>query len=90
MIASFKDDDARDLFEHRVASKRLAGYAKAALRKLDQLDVVDRIDELLIPPGNKLKKLLGDTWQIRIAERHRVRFRWDGQNAHDVEIGDFH
>ena len=90
MIASFKDDDAKELFEHRVPSKRLAGYAKAALRKLDQLDVIDQIDELFIPPGNKLKKLTATTWQIRIDEKHRIRFRWDGRNAQDVEIGDFH
>ncbi len=90
MIKSFKDAEARELFEHRRASKRLASYAKAALRKLDQIDVIDRIDELFVPPGNKLKKLSDNLWQIRIDEKNRIRFRWNGQDAYDVEIGDFH
>lgn len=90
MIRSFKDKDAEELFKTRAASKRLAPYAKAALRKLDLIDVADRIDELFVPPGNRLKKISDDTWQIRIDERYRVRFRWDGQNALDVEVGDFH
>ena len=92
MIRSFKDAEAETLFKTRKASKRLAPYAKVALRKLDQIDVVERIDELSIPPGNNLKKLEGsdDIWQIRIDGRHRVRFRWNGKDAHDVEVGDFH
>lgn len=53
------------------------------------LDVISRIEALFAPPGNKLKKI-GNVWQIRINERYRIRFRWDGQDAFDVEIGDFH
>jgi len=90
VIKSFKDADAEELFRSRRASRRLAPYAKIALRKLDQLDVVDRIDELFVPPGNMLKKIRGDLWQIRIDGKHRVRFRWNGFDAYDVEVGDFH
>lgn len=89
MIRSFKDRDAEELFTNRIASQRLEPYAKAALRKLDQIDVIHRIEQLFVPPGNKLKKI-GGLWQIRINERYRVRFRWDGKHAFDVEIGDFH
>ena len=77
----------------RTASKRLAPYAKAALRKLDQIDVVDDVNELRLPPGNELKGLQGRSeglFQMRIDGTHRVRFRWDGRDAYDVELGDFH
>lgn len=93
MIRSFKDKDAEVLFKTRKASKRLAAYAKAALRKLDQIDVVDSLNELRVPPGNHLKELQGNrkgTHQIDINDQYRVRFRWDGKDAYDVEVGDFH
>jgi proteic killer suppression protein len=91
VIASFKDREAEALFRSRKASKRLAPYAEAALRKLVQVHAATRIDDLVLPPGNQLKKLAGSSlWQIRIERQHRVRFRWDGRDAHEVEIGDFH
>jgi proteic killer suppression protein len=90
VIRTFRDGEAEELFRHRKASRRLAPYAKAALRKLDEIDVVDRVDELFKPPGNKLKKIGKDVWQLRIDGRHRIRFRWDGHDAYDVEVGDFH
>ncbi len=90
MIKSFKDADAEELFQAHRASRRLAAYAKIALRKLDQLDVADRIDELFVAPGNMLKKIRGELWQIRVDGKHRIRFRWDGTDAYDIEIGDFH
>jgi proteic killer suppression protein len=93
VIRRFKDRDAEELFRTRKASKRLVPYAKAALRKLDQIDVVDDVNELRIPPGNELKKLHGRSeglFQMRIGGKYRVRFRWDGKDAYDVEVGDFH
>ncbi len=92
MIASFRDREAEILFTERRASKRLAPYAKAALNKLQLIDAATRIGELAVPPGNQLKKVAGttDVWQVRIDQQHRVRFRWDGQDAHDLEVGDFH
>jgi len=92
VIASFKDGDAEDLFRERRASKRLRPYARVALRKLQILDAATRIDELAVPPGNQLKKVSGtrDVWQIRIDQQYRIRFRWDGADARDVEVGDFH
>ncbi|MGP6190937.1 MAG: type II toxin-antitoxin system RelE/ParE family toxin [Vulcanimicrobiaceae bacterium] len=92
MIASFADKEAERLFRTRIASKRLAPYAEAALRKLDQVHAATRIDVLANPPGNQLKKIEGSdgVWQLRIDQQHRIRFRWIGSEAHDVEIGDFH
>jgi proteic killer suppression protein len=57
------------------------------------LDAAGRIDDLRVPPGNRLKLLepkSAGTWQIRIDAVHRIRFRWDGANAQDVQIGNFH
>jgi proteic killer suppression protein len=91
VIASFKDKDAEALLKTRRASKRLAPFAVATLRKLVQLHSAVRIDDLAVPPGNQLKKITGTgVWQIRIERQHRIRFRWDGHDAHDVEVGDFH
>ncbi len=90
MIKSFKNADAEELFRAHRASRRLAAYAKVALRKLDQLDVVNRIDELFVSLGNMFKKIRGDFWQIRVHGKHRIRFRWDGADAYDLEIYDFH
>jgi len=91
MIAGFRDKDVEDLFTKRRAAKRLAPYADAALRKLVSLDAAITIMDLS-SPGNDLKKVGGtkSTWQIRIDGKYRVRFTWDGRDARDVEVGDFH
>lgn len=68
-IRSFKDADVERLFHHHEPSKRLEPYPKIALRTLDMLDVIGRIEALFAPPGNKLKKI-GNVWQIRINERY--------------------
>lgn len=92
MIAGFKDREAEELFRTRRASRRLAPYAEAALRKLLAIHAAKSVADLALPPGNQLKKVAGttNTWQIRIDQRNRVRFTWDGRDAHDVEVGDFH
>ena len=64
-----------------------------ARRKLDQLDSVARLDELAIPPGNRLEALAGDRagcHSIRINERYRICFAWTGSGPADVEIVDYH
>jgi toxin HigB-1 len=64
-----------------------------AARKLDQLDSAEQLDDLRVPPGNRLEGLAGDrrgTFSIRINERYRICFRWDAQGPHDVEIVDYH
>jgi proteic killer suppression protein len=89
VIAAFKDKEAERLFKSRRASKRLLSYADAALRKLVIIDAATTIADLRNSPGNDLKQI-GGTWQVRINRQYRVRFTWDGRDAHDVEIGDFH
>jgi proteic killer suppression protein len=67
--------------------------ARAALRKLRMLDAATRLDDLRIPPANRLEKLAGNRagqHSIRVNDQWRVCFRWDGSDAYDVEIVDYH
>lgn len=66
---------------------------KSAYRKLLIIDGADKLDDLNIPPGNKLEKLLGDLtgkYSIRINDQWRIIFCWKENNAYDVEIIDYH
>lgn len=63
------------------------------LRKLVLLDAAERLEDLRLPPGNKLEKLKGNRvgqHSIRVNDQWRVCFRWTGTDAHDVEIVDYH
>ena len=66
---------------------------KVALRKLLQLDAARNIGDLRIPPANHLEQLKRERagqWSIRINDQWRICFTWDGEDAHDVEIADYH
>jgi toxin HigB-1 len=66
---------------------------RKALQKLEQIDVVDDLNELRVPPGNNLEKLSGDRagqYSIRINRQYRVCFVWEDGDAYDVEIVDYH
>lgn len=93
MIKSFKCKETQALLD-RSRSKRLpAGIQRAARRKLVQLDAATIIDDLRIPPGNRLEALKGDRagqHSIRINNQWRICFVWDGTDAYDVEIVDYH
>jgi proteic killer suppression protein len=65
----------------------------ATRRKLEQLDAASALGEMAVPPGNRLERLRGDRvgqHSIRVNARYRVCFRWEGIDAHDVEIVDYH
>jgi proteic killer suppression protein len=93
MIKSFRDRNTERLF-HREAPKRpSASLHRVALRKLLILDAAERLNDLKTPPGNRLEKLRGDRegmFSIRINDRWRICFRWEGGDAYDVEIADYH
>jgi proteic killer suppression protein len=66
---------------------------RVALRKLTQLDRSRELRDLQMPPGNRLERLKGDRagqHSIRINDQYRVCFRWRGEDAHNVEIVDYH
>ena len=91
-IESFRCADTQALFaRQRVA--RFASIQEVARRKLEQLHMAGRLDDLRIPPGNRLEALKGDRkgqWSIRINDQWRVCFTWTGTAAEDVEIVDYH
>jgi len=97
VIQSFRDPGTEDFFEGRnsIRARRRCprNLWKIAARKLDQLDSVVSLDELRIPPGNRLEVLRGDRagqHSIRINERYRICFLWTKKGPADVEIVDDH
>lgn len=64
-----------------------------AQRKLDQIHRVEALHDLGIPPGNRLERLSGERkgqYSIRINDQYRICFRWEGNDAYEVEITDYH
>ena len=91
-IRSFRCADTEVLFG-LVRVARFVGIERPALRKLKQIDLARRLEDLRVPPGNRLEALKGDRagqWSIRVNERFRVCFLWTGADAEDVEIVDYH
>lgn len=93
VIRSFRDKDTGRLFRRWPVRKLGPDVQRIALRKLRQLDAATTLDDVRVPPGNRLEKLQGERlgqWSIRVNDQWRVCFRWDGRDAHDVEIADYH
>jgi len=97
MIQSFKNKGAADIF-NGINSKDARSICpqslwKVAARKLDQIDSVIHLNELLIPPNNKLealKKNRKGQYSIRINDQYRICFIWSDAGPDDVEITDYH
>ena len=93
MIKSFKDGEAEAVF-HRQRSRKLPpDIQQVALRKLRMLNNAQNLKDLRIPPANRLEKLTGirtGQYSIRINDQWRVCFEWQGGNAFNVEITDYH
>ena len=97
MIGSFKDKATEDIF-NGVASKQARKACpqplwRIAIRKLDQLDSVVALDELKVPPGNRLEALSGDRggeYSIRINQQYRICFKWGNNGPFDAQITDYH
>jgi len=96
MINNFKSKLAQDIYDGK-ATARSRRFPSQLIRKttrlLDQLNIVQQIDELLTPPSNHLEKLKGDLseyWSLRINKQWRIIFQWDGKDASNVDITDYH
>ena len=93
MIKTFRDKDTESLFARQAPRKFTATLLKVAWRKLAILDAAENLDDLRVPPGNRLEKLSGERagqHSIRINDQWRICFRWREANAYEVEITDYH
>jgi proteic killer suppression protein len=96
MIRTIADDVTRDIW-NGVNSKAARCIPRElwpiVRRKLDQVDAVTRLDDLKVPPGNRLHALTGNLASyhaIRVNDQYRIVFRFDGRDAHDVRCADYH
>jgi len=93
MIRSFQDKETERLFKRRFSGRFPPDLHRTAWRKLAMLDAAGGLDDLRVPPGNRLKKLSGDRvgqHSIRLNDQLRICFRWSEGDAYEVEIADYH
>jgi toxin HigB-1 len=92
MIKSFGDKKTERLFNDEVVTE-FRDIAQRAKRKLEMLYAVTALNDLRVPPSNRLKKLHGDLrnyYSIRINDQWRIVFKWIDGHAYDVSISDYH
>ena len=93
MIKSFNDEESRKIYQRQRSRKFPPDIQQVALRKLRMINNAISINDLRIPPANHLERLSGDRtgqWSIRINDQWRVCFEWEGSDAYNVEITDYH
>nr|WP_075845633.1 type II toxin-antitoxin system RelE/ParE family toxin [Saccharomonospora sp. CUA-673] len=93
MIRSFADKRTEQVWNRQRVRGLPPEVQRVGHRKLRQLDVVDRLIELRVPPGNQLEQLKGDRagmYSIRIDRQWRICFRWTYDGPEGVEIVDYH
>jgi len=93
MIRSFRTRETERIYRRETSRRFPASVVAAALRKLLILDGAESLQDLRVPPGNRLEALQGDRegqFSIRVNDQWRICFRWSEGDAHDVEITDYH
>lgn len=92
MIISFRSPDTEALASGQRVN-RFVNIESVARRKLRQLQIAGRLEDLRVPPGNRLEQLKGrrsGQYSIRVNDQFRICFRWTAAGAADVEIVDYH
>ena len=93
MIKSFRDKETEKVFQRQFSKRLQPNLHRMAWRKLVQIDASERLDDLRVPPGNRLEKLVGDRegqYSIRVNDQWRICFEWHDGDAYAVEITDYH
>jgi toxin HigB-1 len=93
VIQSFADRDTERLFARERVRRFPSELHRVMLRELVALDAAETLDDLRVPPGNRLERLHGDRngqHSVRVNDQWRVCLRWRDGNAHDVQIVDYH
>jgi proteic killer suppression protein len=93
VIKSFKNRETEKIYSREVSKKLPTDIQQVALRKLRMINNAKNINDLRIPPANRLEKLSGNRegqYSIRINDQWRICFIWQDGDAHNVEITDYH
>lgn len=93
MIKTFATKETAAVFANERVRRLPPHILQAARRKLAQLHHISSVEELRVPPGNRIEKLSGnrdELWSIRINDQWRICFRFEAGDAYDVEIVDYH
>ena len=93
MIKTFGSKETENLFQREVSRSFPPEIVRKARSKLEILDAAEKLDDLKVPPGNRLEKLSGDRegqHSIRINQQWRICFRWKDGDCYNVEIVDYH
>ena len=93
MIKSIKDAETRLIFQREISRKFPGDIQQVALRKLRMLNNAASLNDLRVPPANRLEKLTGNRagqYSIRVNEQWRICFEWRDGDAYLVEIVDYH
>jgi proteic killer suppression protein len=92
MVASYRNKDTENV-ANGIRVKQFEAIALVAQRRLNALESATQLDDLLVPPGNRLETLKGDRkgqHSIRINDQYRICFEWKEGKAYNVEITDYH
>jgi proteic killer suppression protein len=93
VIKTFKDEPTQKIYQRRPSRKLPPDIQQVALRKLRMINNAVSLNDLRVPPANRLEKLSGNRtgqWSIRINDQWRICFEWRESDAYDVEIVDYH
>jgi proteic killer suppression protein len=93
MIKTFASKETEKLFQREASRVLPTDIQRKARQKLEILDAAEKLDDLKVPPGNRLEKLSGDRQgqhSIRVNQQWRICFRWKNGDCYDVEIADYH
>lgn len=93
MIRNFKDKETEKIFQRQRSPKLPSKIQQVALRKLRMLNRAETLQDLRVPPANRLERLSGNRegqYSIRVNNQWRICFKWEEGDAIDVEIVDYH
>lgn len=93
MIANFKNKESEKIFNGIFSKKFPVNIQQKAKNKLEEINAAIKVEDLMIPPGNKLERLVGNRkgqYSIRINKKWRICFIFHNGHAYDVEILDYH
>jgi len=93
VIKTFKDAETQKIYQRERSRKLPSDIQQVTLRKLRMINNSVNLNDLRVPPANRLEKLIGDRegqYSIRINDQWRICFEWRGSDAFNVEITDYH